>query len=132
MKKRYLLAIAASALSFNSFASSVSCYVDTMAFDEYREGSCWGGEHYPGFSPNVAFKVNADKPVSKVDWVFSGRYSNVRGGTCSSTTCLVDVYQGEGEVTACVNRIYYKDYTWKKVNWCANAFYYYTDGGIPH
>ncbi|KID58080.1 hypothetical protein JF50_04910 [Pseudoalteromonas luteoviolacea] len=130
MKKRYLMAVAAGVLSFNSFASSVSCYVDTMAYDQYRQGNCWGGEHYPGFAPAVVFKVNASKPVARVDWVFRGQYRNVRGGTCTSTTCIVDVRSGEGEVTGCVDRIYYKDYTWKDVNWCADATYYYSDGGV--
>ncbi|ALO40698.1 hypothetical protein [Pseudoalteromonas phenolica] len=125
-----LMALVVGLFSTNTFANSVSCYVDTMKYDNYTQNRCFGGETYPNFSPKVVFKVNASKEVARVEWKFSGMYQSASVANCTGTTCIVDVYQTEGYMTACVDKIYYKDYTWADVNWCADAEYMYTRNGM--
>lgn len=126
-----LMALVAGLFSVNSYANSVSCYVDTMKYDNYTQNRCWGAESNPQFSPKVAFKVNTSKEVARVDWTFSGIYDRSSASKCTGTTCVVDVYKiEEGYMTACVDKIYYKDYTWADVNWCADAEYMYSRSGM--
>ncbi|MDB2356183.1 MULTISPECIES: hypothetical protein [unclassified Pseudoalteromonas] len=129
MKKIYLVvALFASVFSTNVFANSVSCYVDTMAYDNYSQNRCFGGESNPNFDPKVVFKINTSKAVSNVEWVFNGTYD--RSTNCNGTTCIVDVYKVESSMTACVDKIYYTDFTWEDVNWCATAEYMYSRSGM--
>ncbi|MBQ4845633.1 hypothetical protein [Pseudoalteromonas sp. MMG005] len=127
MKKAVLALIGATLFSGAALASSVSCYVDTRAYDEYRQGICFGGESLTHTRQGAAvFKVNTSKPVQSVEWDIS-RYN----ANCSGTTCIVRVGLGEHEVNACVDKIYYKDFTWADVNWCATAHANYWGQGGP-
>ncbi|MDK9682555.1 hypothetical protein [Pseudoalteromonas shioyasakiensis] len=130
MKKLFtILTLISGLFTANAFANSVSCYVDTMAYDNYTQNRCFGGETNPNWAPKVAFKVNTSKDVSRVEWVFSGTYNSASVADCTGTTCLVDVYKVESSVRGCVDKIYYTDYTWADVNWCADAEYMYSRSG---
>ncbi|TMP82410.1 hypothetical protein CWB73_04755 [Pseudoalteromonas phenolica] len=124
-----LMAFVGGLFSVNSYADSVSCYVDTSKFDYYSQDFCIGSESRPNYRPVVSFKVNTVKDVSRVEWKFSGRYKTP-ASSCTGSRCLVEVYSRESRMTACVDKVYYTDYTWEDVNWCATAEYIYTSGNI--
>lgn len=132
MKKLALLALVGGLFSAHSYADSVSCYVDTAKYDRYSQGFCYGSETRENWTPKVSFKVNTTKSVTRVDWVFSGSYNRSSASNCTSTQCAVEVFKTEGRVQACVDKIYYADYTWEDVNWCADAEYLFTDGGFHY
>jgi len=129
MKKLATLMLLFGMFSTNAMADSVSCYVDTMKYDEYRQGLCFGGETNWQFTPKIAFKVNTNRAVESVVWKFSGVYDRSSASQCEGTSCIIDVPKVEANVTACVDKIYYSDFTWADVNWCATAEYMYTNGG---
>ncbi|AQQ00037.1 hypothetical protein B0W48_09695 [Pseudoalteromonas aliena] len=133
MKKIYSILLGASMFSGAAMADTVSCYVDTQAYDQYSENQCFGGgplsNHRQGA---VVFKVNASKPIQSVTWNISAFGAIPRANSCNGSTCIVDVGRGERNVEGCVDKIYYKDYTWADVNWCATAnAYYWADGQSP-
>ncbi|TMP40833.1 hypothetical protein CWB96_08900 [Pseudoalteromonas citrea] len=127
MKKSILALLGATLFSGTALANSVSCYVDTDAYDQFSKGNCQGAEYRPYPRQGaVVFKLDAAKPVQSVTWSIPG-YSS----SCSGTTCIVRVGLGEHSVNACVDKVYYKDYTWADVNWCAGGFATYWDGNGP-
>ncbi|KPH95306.1 hypothetical protein AMS58_08115 [Pseudoalteromonas porphyrae] len=130
MKKIYLALLGASMFSGVAMADTVSCYVDTQAYDEYRENQCFGGGPLSSYRQGaIVFKVNASKPIQSVTWNIASYGATPRPNSCNGNVCIVDVGRGEHEVEGCVDKIYYKDYTWADVNWCATATANYWAGG---
>ncbi|MEI8604828.1 hypothetical protein [Pseudoalteromonas sp. B160] len=133
MKKIYLVLFGAAMFSSATMANTVSCYVDTDAYDNYTENYCYGSGQLSNHRQGaVVFKVDVSKPVQNIIWTVDGFLAKPRSNSCTGEICIVDVRHGESEVSACVDKIYYQDYTWADVNWCANASTnFWGEGKVP-
>jgi len=114
MNKAKLLGLATILFSGSSFATTMSCYVDTPAYDTYSANACFA----VGLNRNTtaSFKLtNTSGNIHKVLWSGPGTSS------CSqtSTTCNVPIrYYQTVKVTA---DVLYTNGSWETAS--ANAHY---------
>lgn len=119
MKRMMKFAIFAglSLLGGNAMASTMECYVDTPAYDEFRSGTCFAmiyGQRYT----TAVFRIVEDKAIASVLW--GGAANNKctdNGNYCSFTIRSMTAYN----VTATV---LYEDGTYGS----ASAYASFEDG----
>lgn len=94
MKKilNVLTLVGLSLLGSNVMASTMECYVDTPAYDEFRSGNCFAmiyGERYT----TAVFRIVEDKGIASVLW--GGAAANKctdNGNYCSFTIRSMSAY----------------------------------------
>lgn len=113
MNKAKLLGLATILFSGSSFATTMSCYVDTPAYDQYSANFCFAvGQSR---TTTASFKLtNTSGTIHKVLWSGTGTSSCSQ----SSTTCNVSIrhYQSV-KVTA---DVLYTNGTWETSSATAN------------
>jgi len=114
MKKSLLTGLALLVFSGSSLATTMSCYVDTTAYDSYSEGGCFAAAWARTTTAN--FKITSSNgSINKVFWSGPGTSS------CSQTSTQCNVQVSQYSSVTVTADVLYTNNTWESTS--ATAYY---------